>query len=114
MPLDSGWAGWALAHSEFGSSVDPIPTRGSDYALKTTACPPEIENLATPKQSNKFIGNGKNHQIRSSFKNLMQSLYGGRGEDGCSEGVGRRAGEKIQLPVGQKKFIRFKISCFLV
>ena len=38
----------------------------------------------------------KTNQIRSSFKNLMQSLYGGRGEDGCSEGVGRRAGEKIQ------------------
>ena len=24
----SGWAGWALAHPEFWSSVNPIPTRG--------------------------------------------------------------------------------------
>ena len=24
----SGWAGWALAHPEFGSSVNPITTRG--------------------------------------------------------------------------------------
>ena len=67
---DSGWAGRALAHPEFGSSVDPIPTRGADYALQTTACPPEIENLATPKQSNKFIGNGKNHQIRSNLLSI--------------------------------------------
>ena len=28
----SGWAGWALAHPEFGSSVNPITTRGADYA----------------------------------------------------------------------------------
>ena len=26
----SGWAGWALAHPEFGSSVHPIPTREAD------------------------------------------------------------------------------------
>ena len=24
----SGWAGWSLAHLEFGSSVNPIPTSG--------------------------------------------------------------------------------------
>ena len=24
----SGWVGWALAHPEFGSSVNPITTRG--------------------------------------------------------------------------------------
>ena len=28
----SGWAGWALSHLEFGSSVNPIPTMGADYA----------------------------------------------------------------------------------
>ena len=39
----SGWAGyvpgygWALAHSEFGVSVNPIPTRGADYAYCITA-----------------------------------------------------------------------------
>jgi hypothetical protein len=32
----SGWAGWALAHPEFGSS---------DYAHHITACPPGFENL---------------------------------------------------------------------
>jgi len=42
----SGWAGWALAHPEFGSSVNPIPARGADYAHHITACPPGFENLA--------------------------------------------------------------------
>ena len=32
-----GWAGWALAHPEFGSSVNPITTRGADYAHHITA-----------------------------------------------------------------------------
>ena len=41
----SGWAGWTLAHPEFGSSVNPIPTRGADYAHHITACPPGFENL---------------------------------------------------------------------
>ena len=41
----SGWAGWALAHPEFGSSANPIPTRGADYAHHITACPPAFENL---------------------------------------------------------------------
>ena len=39
-----GWAGWAsLAHPEFGSSVNPITTRGADYAHHITASPPEFE-----------------------------------------------------------------------
>ena len=42
----SGWAGWALAHPEFGSSVNPITTRGADYAQHITAGPPGFENLA--------------------------------------------------------------------
>ena len=37
----SGWAGWA-----FGSSVNPITTRGADYAHLITASPPGFENLA--------------------------------------------------------------------
>ena len=42
----SGWAGYALAHLEFGSSVHPIPTRGTDYTHHITACPHGFENLA--------------------------------------------------------------------
>ena len=42
----SGWAGWALAHPEFGSSVNPITTRGSDCAHHITASPPGFENPA--------------------------------------------------------------------
>ena len=42
----SGWAGWALAHPEFGSSVNPIKTRGADYAHPITASPSRFENLA--------------------------------------------------------------------
>ena len=41
----SGWAGWALAHPDFGSSVNPITTRGADYAQCITASPPGFENL---------------------------------------------------------------------
>ena len=44
---DSGWAGWTLAHWEFGVSINPIPAMGADYANCITACPPGIENLAT-------------------------------------------------------------------
>ena len=40
----SGWAGWALAHPEFGSSVNPITTGGADYTHHSTASPPRFEN----------------------------------------------------------------------
>ena len=45
MPLP-GWQGglysrgWTLAHPEFGSSVNPIPTRGAVYAHHITYCLP--------------------------------------------------------------------------
>ena len=42
----SGWAGLALAHPEFGSSVNPITNRGADYAQRITASPPGFENPA--------------------------------------------------------------------
>ena len=42
----AGWAGWALAHPEFGVSVNPITTRGADYAHHITASPPGFENPA--------------------------------------------------------------------
>ena len=42
----SGLAKWALAHPEFGSSVNPITTMRADYAYPITASPPGSENLA--------------------------------------------------------------------
>ena len=42
----SRWAEWALAHPELGSSVNPITTRGADYAHHITASPPGFENPA--------------------------------------------------------------------
>ena len=46
----SGWTGWALAQPEFGVSVNPIPTRGADYAHPITASPPGFEKLAASLQ----------------------------------------------------------------
>ena len=42
----SRWAGWTLAQPEIGSSVNPITTRGADYAHHITASPPRFENPA--------------------------------------------------------------------
>ena len=42
----SGRAVWALAHPEFGSSVNPITTKGADYAHHITASTPGFENPA--------------------------------------------------------------------
>ena len=53
----SGWAGWALAHLEFGSSVNPITTRGADYAHHITASPPGFENPAASLQKTIFYLN---------------------------------------------------------
>ena len=39
-------SGWALAHPEFGSSVNPTTTRGADYTHHITASPPRFENPA--------------------------------------------------------------------
>ena len=47
----SGWGGWALAHPEFGSSVNPITTKGADYAHHITARPPRFENPAASLKS---------------------------------------------------------------
>ena len=41
----SGWAGWALAHPEFGSSVNPIPSR-EGRLCPPHYCLPGFENLA--------------------------------------------------------------------
>ena len=48
----SGCSGWALAHPEFGSSVNPITTRGADYAHHISASPPGFENPAASLHSN--------------------------------------------------------------
>ena len=42
----SGWAGWAIAHPEFQSSINPITTRGADNAHHIAASPPGFENPA--------------------------------------------------------------------
>ena len=39
---DSKWAEWVLAHPEFRSSVNPIITKGADFAHCITACPPGL------------------------------------------------------------------------
>ena len=39
----SRWAGKVLAHPEFGSSVNPIPTKGADYAYDITASLPGLK-----------------------------------------------------------------------
>ena len=51
----SGWAGWALAHPEFGSSVNPITTRGADYAHHITASPPGFEIPAASLNAVHFV-----------------------------------------------------------
>ena len=53
----SGWAGWALAHPEFGSSVHPNPTRGADYTHHITACPPGFENPAASLHDTYLVPN---------------------------------------------------------
>ena len=45
MPLAGGQGG-SLVHTEIGSSVNPIATRGADYAHHITASPPGFENPA--------------------------------------------------------------------
>ena len=51
----SGWAGWALAHLEFGSSVNSITIKGADYAHHITASPHGFENPAASLHGNKLM-----------------------------------------------------------
>ena len=48
--VTGGGEGGALAHPEFGSSVNPITIRGADYAHHITASPPGFENPAAALQ----------------------------------------------------------------
>ena len=45
MSLAGGWAGWALAYLEFGSSVNPIPTSGGGGQIMPTTLllPPPLD-----------------------------------------------------------------------
>ena len=43
----SGGAGGTLAPPEFGSHVNPIPTKGADYAHHITASTPRLKKLTT-------------------------------------------------------------------
>ena len=45
----SGWAEWALAQPEFGSSVNPITTRGTDYAHRITVSELDGGHITTPE-----------------------------------------------------------------
>ena len=63
----SGWAGCALAHQEFGSSVNPITTRGPDYTHHITASPPGFENPVASLYNVFTVPLGE--QISVEFKN---------------------------------------------
>ena len=39
----SGWARWALAHPEFGSSVNPIPIRGQTMPTTLLLAHPDLK-----------------------------------------------------------------------
>ena len=66
----SGWAGWALSHPEFWSSVNPITTRGADYALHITASPPRFENPAASLSSNRKV-HGKRKTLTMIPKRMI-------------------------------------------
>ena len=75
----SGWAGWALAHPEFGSSVNPITTRGGRLCPPNNTCTPGFSDLPTTLQSELFrtnlVGTGLilSWPITSGISNLTES-----------------------------------------
>ena len=46
-PVVPGCAGCAMAHPDFARSVNPISTRGTDYAHLITTCTPGFSDLPT-------------------------------------------------------------------
>ena len=66
----SGWAGWPLAHSEFGSSVNPITTRGVDYAHHITASPRGFENPSASHITDDLMKGENNYFKYSSYLSL--------------------------------------------
>ena len=69
----SGWAGWALAHPEFGSSVNPITTRGADSAHHITASPPGFEIPAASLRSVSTLS-----KKNPDNQNLIYSIHSDR------------------------------------
>ena len=67
MPLVGGQGGWALAHLEFGSSVNPITTRGADYAHHSTTCPPGFLTLGASLKG-QLISKANCQAVNSSKK----------------------------------------------
>ena len=67
---DSGWAGWALAHPEFGSSVNPTTTRGADYVHHNTASPPGFENPGASLEAEDDSKNSTTKDLRESIREL--------------------------------------------
>ena len=51
----------AVAPPEFGRSVNPIQTRGTDFTPHTTASPPGFKKLSTPLST-------QNHTFDMSFR----------------------------------------------
>ena len=93
MPV-AGWLGWL----EFGVSVNPIPTRGADYAHRITACPPGFENLTASLFVMSICLVKKIIKIwNSRFGILVETCgghYGSYGNTGC--GVFKRGGTKLE------------------
>ena len=48
LPQAEGGAGGALAPPIFGQTVNPISTRGADYAHHITTSPPDFQTLRQP------------------------------------------------------------------
>ena len=46
-PVASGGAGGAIVSPVFGQTVNPISTRGADYAHHSTTSPPGFSDIAT-------------------------------------------------------------------
>ena len=61
MPLADGQDGLLM---EFWSSVNPIPTKGADFAHHITACPPRSGNL-TASLSPKLFTKGSNPILKA-------------------------------------------------
>ena len=64
----SGWAGWV----EFGSSVNPITTRGADYAQRITASPPGFENLAAALSIETEMDDSELESFKDEWKRIKE------------------------------------------
>ena len=80
-PVVPGCAGCAMEHPDFGRSVNPISTRGTDYAHLITACTPGFSDLPTalcmPKSST-FLFSDKDFNTMDLYSVVvhLQTLLG--------------------------------------